>query len=187
MKEFCSKAFALSFAAAVHRQLDPAAVIGVGTPRTSWQDTLKAHSTWFRVAGPLALRTHGEMGETSVLVKILIHPRWMEVAPVVFCGADFIRQDINWHVQSDGSLCHVLTQQWSWQLGQWWDQGYDIDLLMINAAIWCCQNVDSLITRHLHGHRIGLTKWPKQWGQWSHYQKGIDEFNCSLSRAATVP
>jgi hypothetical protein len=171
----------MNFASVIRKRLDPAAAIGMGTPYKSWHGALKARPTWFRAEGQLALRTHRECGETSAPVKILVHSEWMQVAPVVFCGADFIRQETDWHIQDDGSLCHVLAEQWRWQLGQWWEQGTDIGQVVDRAAIWCCQNVDSLITRHLHGHRIGLTKWPKQWEQWSHYQQGIDEFKGALT------
>jgi hypothetical protein len=174
----------MSLAAAIHKQLDPTAVIGMGTPYRSWHDALKARPIWYRAEGHLALRTHGELGETTAPVRILVHPEWVEIAPVVFCDANFIRREIDWHVQNDGSLCHVLAQQWRWQLGQWWEQGIEIGQLVDTAATWCCQNVDSLVTRHLHGHRIGLTKWPKLWRQWSHFQKGVDEFKNSISRAA---
>ena len=182
MKGLVTKAFALNFAAAIHKRLDLGAAIGMGTPFRSWQEALRCRITSYRVEGQLALRTHRESGKTSAPVRILILPEWMDVPPKAFCHADFIRQEVDWHVQSDGSLCHVLPHQWTWQLGQWWQQGMDMDALVNNAAIWCCQNLDSLITRHLYGSQMGWTKWPKQWSQWSHYQQGVDEFHQSVRK-----
>lgn len=176
MKDFRSRAFALNLTAAIHKMMDDTAIIGTGTPHTKWQDALRYPEACYRAEGIRALRTHQEDGQVSVPVRILVLPNWVERPPTAFCFADFIRHETDWHVQVDGSLCHVLPHEWAWQIDQWWQQGIEMEQIVDRASAWCWQNVDSLITRHLLGHRIGLTKWPKQWGQWSHYQQGIDEF-----------
>jgi len=181
MKDFLMRAFALTFTAGIHKLLDAPKAIGMGIPIRSCLEALRSPTAVYRAEGQLPLRTHSESGETSAPVIILVHPNWMDRPPKAFSSADFIRHEVDWHVQADGSLCHVLPHQWSWQLDQWWQQGADMSQVADSAAGWCCRNLDSLITRHLHGHRFGLTKWPKLWGQWSHYQEGIDEFRNSLN------
>ena len=165
MKEFLTRAFALTFTASIHKRLCAPKSIGMGTPYRSYQNAVLCGTSYYRAEGQLSLCTHSELGETTVPVTILVHPEWMTIPPISFCHADFMRREIDWHIQCDGSMCQVLSQQWRWQLGQWWEQGLDISHLADNAAAWSCQNIDSLITRHLHGHRFGLTKWPKQWRQ----------------------
>ena len=142
---------------------------------------LRARAYRDRAEGQLVLRTHGESGETSASVLLLIHPNWSNKPPRVYCGADFIRREVDWHVQThDGSLCHVLQHQWAWQIDQWWERFMDMGKVADLASNWCCQNTDSLITRHLHGHRFGLMLWPKAWRQWSHGNEGISEFENSI-------
>jgi len=183
MKEFVTRAFALTFAARIHDWLREPKVIGMGTPYRTYHDVVSCHTSYYRTEGQLALCTHGESGETIVPVKVLIDQDWMMQPPKAFCSANFIRKEIDWHIQSDGSLCHVLVEQWNWEFNRWWEEGMEISQLMDRAASWSCQNIDSLITRHLHGHRLGLSVWPQKWSQWSHYQQGVIEFKKSLQKS----
>lgn len=181
MGDFFTQSRALCYVAAIQRHLEPGATIGNGTLCESWKEALRSNANIYRVEGKLALRTHGESGAIRVPVRILVQPQWTDVPPTVFCEASFLRKEGDWHYQvRDDCLCHVLPEQWVWQLQQWIAQGLSTEVLVELASKWFCQNVDSLITRHLIGNRMGYKKWPKQWDQWSHAALGVVEFQKSL-------
>ena len=128
------------------------------------------------VTGRLPLRQHGETGETLVEIELTVGEDWMNTLPSASSAAPFIRAEIDWHVPSRSRLCYALGAEWRWKLEELWNSDAGSDQIIAAASTWCIRNVDSLITRHLHGHRYGITKWPKEWGQWSHGIDGVREF-----------
>ncbi|HOC54730.1 MAG TPA: hypothetical protein PLV05_01960 [Verrucomicrobiota bacterium] len=179
MKGYLTRAFALTLTATIFERLTAPKAVGVGVPGLPLTQAPNA-PVLYRAEGCLPLKTHREVGDTIVSVRILVPNEWTTIPPVAYSSAPFIRKEPDWHVQADGSLCHVLPDHWAWEMNQCWEQTLDIGYVIETAAAWCLLNVDSLVTRHLHGHRFGLTKWPKQWEQWGHGPRGVAEFQTSL-------
>jgi hypothetical protein len=169
------KSFRLTFAGALYNRLSPPRSIGLQPLVPDWKKTL-ANPTWnvVQLRGQLALREHGEDGRTKAEVRLLVTPDWTARLPFAFNNEKFLRREIDWHSSKDGLLCYAQDGEWRWKLGQLWNTA-DSDQFIDLTSNWCIRNLDSLLTRHLHGHRYGLTKWPREWDQWSHHEKGIRE------------
>jgi len=65
MKDFLTRAFALTFVGSIHKNLDAPKAIGMGSPFRSSTEALRCSVTCYRADGHIALRTHRECGETS--------------------------------------------------------------------------------------------------------------------------
>lgn len=169
VKHFFSRTFALTFAAELYGRLQKPAVLGTGGRRIG--DT-----GWFRAAGGLPLCAHDESGEIVVPVDIHVTPHWMTIPPLAIATPGFLRAERDWHVQPDGCLCYVLAHEWKMTLDCQFAKGLHPDHLMDFAATWCLSSLDSLLVRHLIGHRFGFTKWPQRWAQWAHGPTGTQEY-----------
>jgi hypothetical protein len=171
--------FRLTFAGALLERLDQPKTIECWQP----QKRSIAYREPFAVPivkGSLRLKEHGESGETSVNVQLIVLTDWMNKLPIASTDAPFIRDDINWHIPSLPFLCYALDDEWRWTLNELWIKGSDSSNIITASSTWCVRNIDSLLTRHLHGHRYGIQKWPKQWGDWSHGKEGVREFEALL-------
>lgn len=177
-KETFSELFRLTFGGALQEKLCSPRSVGLGSAHNNWRNALRDPQTVTKAEGMLLLHEHGERGETAVGVSILVPPRWMYRLPVVSTDAPFLRRELDWHVPASNLLCYSQDTEWCWKLDELWDRNADADEIIEFSASWCLRNVDSLITRHLHGSRYAITKWPKQWGQWGHGKIGIRE--CEL-------
>jgi hypothetical protein len=174
VKNLFQREFRLTFAGALHTALCAPRSIGLGTFHRTSRKALAAPSTFIDVRGKLPLREHGENGETTVGVRVLVFPNWMDRLPMVYTDASFLRSERDWHVPMGNLLCYCQDAEWRWKIGELWDTAESSAIIDIGSA-WCLRNIDSLVTRHLHGSRYGFTKWPKEWGQWSHDKEGLRE------------
>lgn len=154
--------------------------------RTDYRASIRDGATLMVVNGCLPLREHGESGETQVGVTFRIDVNWMKSSPLVSTNAPFLRAERDWHVPMKPFLCHELDLEWQWKLKDLWKSGAEPETIVAIGSAWCLRNVDSLLTRHLHGYRYGIVKWPKEWDQWSHGQTGVQEFNTFLERLKTA-
>jgi hypothetical protein len=176
VKGFFIKNYRLTFAGALHARLMEPKCIYHQPLHQHYHRALADPATPIVINGRLPLCQHGETGETVVGVKITVRPNWMESPPLVATDASFLRAERDWHVPCKPYICHELDREWRWKLDEAWKSGADSETLIDVGSSWCIRNVDSLITRHLHGHRYGIVKWPKRWSQWSHEKAGIREF-----------
>lgn len=176
MKGFFTREFRLTFAGALHSRLrEPKSIQHLPLHR-DYHRALTDPVTLVVIKGNLPLCQHGETGETMVGVTLTIWPDWMRSPPLVATDAPFLRAERDWHVPLKPYICHELDREWRWKLNELWESGADSNAIIAVSSSWCIRNVDSLITRHLHGRRYGIVKWPKQWGQWSHGDDGVREF-----------
>lgn len=177
-KETFSELFRLTFAGALQEKLCNPRTVGLYPYHNDPFKALRDPQVVLSTRGKLPLSEHGEKGETVVGISVYVLPEWMARLPVVSTDAPFLRRERDWHVPVANILCYSQDAEWSWKLDELWNQEADADEIIEFAASWCIRNADSLITRHLHGHRYGIAKWPKQWGQWGHGEAGIRE--CDL-------
>lgn len=176
MKKLFTREFRLTFAGALLSGLRAPKSIEYQPWHRNYHRALTDPATLVVVNGRLPLCQHGETGETVVGVTLTIWPDWMRSPPLVATDAPFLRVERDWHVPLKPYICHELDREWRWKLDELWHSGADSSAIIAVSSSWCIRNVDSLITRHLHGQRYGIVKWPKQWGQWSHGDKGVREF-----------
>lgn len=176
--ETFSSVFRLTFAGALYDKLAQPRVFRYCPDHSDSHRGLADSRVFIQIKGRLLLREHGETGETTVGISLLVPPEWMAFLPIVSTDAPFLRKELDWHVPFENVLCYSQNAEWSWKLAELWEKEADADEILEFASCWCIRNIDSLITRHLHGHRHGITKWPKQWGEWAHGKKGIRE--CEL-------
>lgn len=176
MKEAFTRAFRLTFAGAICAQLREPKSIQYQPLEQNYHRALTNFAPLVVIKGTLPLRQHGEMGETTVGIRLTILSDWMRSSPIVATDAPFLRAERDWHVPLKPYICHELDEEWRWKLDELWASSADSSNIIAVSSAWCIRNVDSLITRHLHGHRYGIVKWPKQWGQWSHGDDGVREF-----------
>lgn len=176
MKVFFTREFRLTFAGALYARLREPKSIQYQPLHRDYHRALTNPATLVVVKGNLSLCQHGEAGETVVGVTLTIWSDWMRSPPLVATDAPFLRAERDWHVPLKPYICHALDREWRWKLNDLWDSGADANAIVAASSSWCIRNIDSLITRHLHGHRYGINKWPKQWGQWSHGDDGVREF-----------
>lgn len=176
MKVLFTRESRLTFAGALHAGLRAPKSIEYQPLHRDYHRARTDPATLVVVNGRLPLCQHGETGETVVGVMLTIWPDWMQSPPLVATDAPFLRAERDWHVPLKPYICHELDREWRWKLDELWESGADSNAIIAVSSSWCIRNVDSLITRHLHGHRYGIVKWPKQWGQWSHGDDGVREF-----------
>ena len=151
-----------------------------------YHTSLGGGTTLVGVSGSLRLREHGETGETKVGVTFRIDSNWMKSPPLVSTDAAFLRAEHDWHVPLRPFLCHELDLEWQWKLEELWKSGIEPETIIAISSAWCVRNVDSLLTRHLHGHRYGIVKWPKEWEHWGHGRTGVQEFNAFIQKSKTA-
>ena len=176
MKGAFIRTFRLTFAGAIYAQLRGPKSIRCQPLRQELHQALTNPTPLVVVTGTLPLCQHGETGETEVGVTLTILSDWMRSSPIVATDATFLRAERDWHVPLKPYICHELDEEWRWKLDELWESGTDSNNIIALSSAWCIRNIDSLITRHLHGYRYGIAKWPKQWGQWSHGDAGVREF-----------
>lgn len=172
MKAFCSREWSLSFTGELHRRLLPRRTLVEVIRRRVW-----------RVSGEWPLHAHGERGDTVVRIKFGIADVWMSEPPRVTTDAGFIRCEADWHVNPDGSLCHILREEWSARIDRLArDTEFDMNVIVDFASTWCLAAADSLITRHLIARRVGISEWPDEWADWAHGRNGVAEFEREYRR-----
>jgi hypothetical protein len=176
MKGFFTREFRLTFAGAICGRLREPKSIQYHPAQQVYHRALSNPAPIVVIKGTLPLYQHGEMGETTVGITLTILSDWMQSPPIVATDAPFLRAERDWHVPLKPYICHELDREWKWKLDELWESSTDSNAIIAVSSSWCIRNVDSLITRHLHGHRYGIVKWPKQWGQWSHGDDGVREF-----------
>lgn len=170
--------WALTVSGELHRRLEAPRTLGPLRAK-NW---LEGHQLGWAVSGYWKLRSHGEDYRTRIWLMVEIPWHWFFDPPQVRTEAPFIRRLEDWHVNSDGSLCHILADQWAFQFGEWLGQNTPISRLVDSAATWTLAATDSLITRHLHASTSGLVNWPRSWADWSHGDAGVRQFREELKR-----
>jgi hypothetical protein len=183
MKSFFLKSFRLTFAGALYNFLHEPRSIGVRPSRAIYSQKSSGVDP-IVIKGNLPLKEHGETSETIVGLQLLVLDTWSEQLPIASTDAPFLRHEVDWHIPRQGLLCYGLDQEWKWKLTEMWESNIDTNTFVSVASSWCIRNIDSLITRHLYGHRFQIKVWPKEWGQWSHGQMGIVEFESSIRKKA---
>jgi hypothetical protein len=175
MKGFFERAFHLTFAGALLNRMQEPRSIRLDTMERDYHKVLANPWVCVELRGRLALREHGETGETTAELRLLVSPLWLNLLPSAYAQVPFLRPEIDWHASPSGYLCYSQDREWKWKLAELWNQGATGDQIINLASGWCIRNIDSLLTRHLHAYRYGIKKWPHEWGQWSHYEKGVEE------------
>lgn len=176
MKRFFTKEFGLTFAGALLSQMQHPKSIRYQPIHQNFHRALSDTTKLVVVSGRLPLRQHRETGETIVGIELVVLADWMRTPPLASTDAPFLRGERDWHVSQKPYLCYALEQEWRWKLDELWNSEVGANAIVNASSSWCIRNIDSLITRHLHGNRFGITKWPKEWGQWSHGADGVREF-----------
>src|SRR5437870_186373 len=121
MKDFFSEAFRLTFAGTLYSHLSDPRSIGLRSYEKDYHKFLTNPVTYTEIKGQLPLRQHGETGETVVGVRLVVRPNWMNVLPVAFTDAPFLRLERDWHIPIDHMLCYGLDMEWNWQIGRLWE------------------------------------------------------------------
>lgn len=176
MKSYFAREFRLTFGGALHDLLLEPKSISYRSLYRDLHKALKEPARLVIVKGRLPLRQHGETGETTVGIELVVWPQWMNVLPFAATDAPFIRPEIDWHIPLKPYLCYALDQEWRWKLDELWNSNVESNTIIATSSAWCMRNIESLLTRHLHGQRYGITKWPREWRQWSHGKEGVREF-----------
>jgi hypothetical protein len=130
------------------------------------------------VTGTLNL-THSD-GSTTVAAhcSIRVSPAWRKKAPILRCSDKWIRgrersePNPSWHVNSDGTLCYMLDNEWADVLAEV-EELHGVSAALATAAGYAINSVRWLLYRHLQGYRRKLVSWDPQWPQWPHYADGI--------------
>lgn len=180
-KEFFARAFRLTFAGCLYRMLREPKLIGTFSFDRDPGRVLRSPRIFLEVRGRMRLCEHSETGNVEVGVRFLVSADWLSSLPIAFCDAHFIRQEVDWHIPAPARLCYAQDGEWAWQMDELWKGDASSDALIEAGSAWCIRNVDSLVTRHLHGSRYGISRWPREWGQWSHGDAGIREFEVQVA------
>lgn len=145
--------------------------------------TVNVESIEWYVSGYWLLKAHGEDGRVKVRIRVYVGEDWMLNPPAVKVHEEFMRKDIDWHRYSDGGLCYVLKEEWRDRLERIFERSKgDMAYTMDYAATWLLAATDSLVTRHLIGHRHNIGKWPDEWQAYSHYDVGAEEYRRERSK-----
>lgn len=176
LKSFFTREFRLTFAGALYALLQEPKSIRCWPAHQNCHRARNDPTTLVVIKGRRPLRQHREKGETVVGIELVVWPDWMRSLPLASTDAPFLRAERDWHVPKKPYICYALNEEWRWKLDELWNNNAGSDTIITVSSSWCIRNIDSLITRHLHGARGGITRWPKAWGQWSHGADGIREF-----------
>lgn len=139
------------------------------------------------VSGTLNL-THSD-GSTTVAANcsIRVYPAWRKRAPVLRCSDKWVRgrerseTNPSWHVNSDGTLCYMLDDEWADVLAEVEDL-HGLSATLATAAGYAINSARWLLYRHLQGYRRKLVSWDPQWPQWPHYADGVWAYRREKSR-----
>jgi hypothetical protein len=131
--------------------------------------------------GSLVLRAHGENSGQTVGVNLLVRENWASDPPECRVMADFIRPEGDWHYRIDGTLCYVLQREWDYGINKFSHTNPSPDQFLRFAAGWCLSAIDSLVVRHLIGHRLSLETWPPKWLDYAHGIEGDEQFEVGLA------
>lgn len=168
----CSKMFAATFSGQLLLRLEQPHDSGQTKRKTTSVEFVK----WY-ASGYWRLKAHGEDGRMKVRIHVYVGEDWMRTPPSVKVFEEFMRNDVDWHRYGDGGLCYVLKEEWRDRLERIFERSKgDVAYTMDYAATWLLAATDSLVTRHLIGHRHKIEKWPDEWLAYSHYDAGVEEY-----------
>lgn len=95
--------------------------------------------------------------------------------PQVSCSEYWIRKDIEWHINTNGTLCYELAERWKRYMADLTQKLSRADLMYV-ASHWCLHHIQSLLYRHLHGYENNMTVWPAQWKAFRHGDDGTVDY-----------
>lgn len=127
------------------------------------------------IEGSLGL-SHDEVNtRVSAECSFEVSEHWPIHGPILRCAAPWIRgrdvRDPDWHVNSDGSLCYVLDDQWRDAI-RYAKEEVPFDELWSYAAFYAINNARWLLFRHLESYRLGIKRWSDHWPAWPHHEQG---------------
>ena len=116
-----------------------------------------------------------EGGVSEVRINNFENP--LKIPPSVDCGELWVRKSNSWHYETHRSrFCWVLSEEWERHFQTRLASGESPKMLCDDAAIWLIKAVSIVLSRHWVGYETGLFEWPDAWQDYSHGQKGVDEF-----------
>lgn len=130
-------------------------------------------------------RVCGRLDLVTFYAEVTIEVPWLfkdlkRVPPRVVCHETWMKVDSDWHINEDGTLCWVLAREWS-DVMAW--KGKPAKAIITEGHTWLMNGVRCLISRHKVAHDEKLTKWPEEWPQWDHQQKGVEQYERERRRA----
>jgi len=144
---------------------------GSAIATVDWPDyRMNGSLPYYRVTGRL------DIGALFASVEIRV---WQDfsvlksVPPAVLCSERWMREGADWHNSPANGMCWILQEVW--RDGMNWKDKSALAVLK-EGRDWLINDVGCLINRHYTAFREGLTKWPKEWPFWSHYNEGAKEY-----------
>ena len=111
--------------------------------------------------------------------RFWLFPHFETMMPRVSCADYWVRKDIEWHINTDGTLCYELAERWKRQMSVLKKRLTPSDLMYV-ASNWCLHHTQSLLFRHLHGYENNMTIWPTKWKAFRHGNDGTADYFRSL-------
>lgn len=123
-------------------------------------------------------RVKGRLDTNVIFASIEILVPWFfrdvkQNPPTVLCVESWMRTGAEWHNHLDEGMCWVLHPLWRDAMG--W-KGKSNRAIMEQGCAWLINDVRCQINRYFNAHLEGLTSWPAEWDFWSHYGKGVIEY-----------
>lgn len=127
---------------------------------------------YYRLKGCVRLESFGEL---KALVGICVDSDWRTKPPFVFCKEFWIRQNTDWHVNENGSLCWVLGDQWRDAISNFEQltSGFGV---CEAASHFLIRNVSYLLDCHRVGHERAIREWDQNWSAFLHGSRGVDQY-----------
>jgi len=116
------------------------------------------------------------IGRIYAKINVLVHRKISHVItkpPIVFCQERWMKDDDDWHNDSETGMCWVVEDQWKEVLAPLKNTG---DELIQQATDWIIIAASSLVYRHYYGHIHNLDEWPERWEAYSHGKDGRKEY-----------
>lgn len=127
------------------------------------------------IDGDLNLSHEDVRTRVSATCSLEVSENWANFGPSLRCTAPWIRgqdvRDPDWHVNSDGSLCYVLGDQWRDAIN-YARQNIALSEVDSYAAFYAVNSAKWLLFRHLESYRMGITRWSDHWPAWPHHEAG---------------
>lgn len=101
--------------------------------------------------------------------------------PRVWCMEPWIRYAAEWHSGKANGLCWVLAEQWRDEMAH---GGITPRILVDVGTNWLIEGASSLIDRHFVGHQRKLTRWPRKWRAYEHFEFGAHQYEREKAAAA---
>jgi hypothetical protein len=125
-----------------------------------------------------------ERPEYSAKIEIIFRPSKLKASvPRVFCDEAWIFPDLDWHCIQHGKTGEYFDgrNQLCWIHPREWNLAHNyrekrLRPIVSEGAEWLKNNLSRLLDCHWAGHTLGIKKWRREWGEWSHGDEGTKEF-----------